>query len=54
MYAGFTFDDIPGDGIHIPNGYQGLLWDNWFMLDGDEYEIRNGYYAGNVQRPSHL
>lgn len=48
VLTGFTFDDIPGDGIRIPRGYQGLIWDNWFMLDGDSYQVQNGYYAGEA------
>jgi hypothetical protein len=37
---------MPGDGITIPNGYQGLLWDNFHMLNGDAYQVANGYYSG--------
>jgi hypothetical protein len=22
------------------------MWDNWFMVDGDNHQVQNGYYAG--------
>jgi hypothetical protein len=49
-----TFDDLPSgtpsnpDFAVIPNGYGGLNWDNFGVLDGLAAEPSYGYYTGVV------
>ncbi len=45
-----TFDDLSASGgIQIANGYAGLNWDNFFALDGVNYNSNpSGYQAGIV------
>ena len=48
-----TFDDISipgGNNIQISNGYQGLNWDNFYVLNStnDSTIINSGYHAGAV------
>jgi hypothetical protein len=55
-----TFDDIPtappspgepDQGI-VPNGYGGLNWDNFGVLNGLESETTYGYFNGLVSTPN--
>ncbi|MGH8854059.1 MAG: PEP-CTERM sorting domain-containing protein [Telluria sp.] len=41
------FDDLPGDGAMIANGYQGFYWDNVGTISADAYP-GSGYAAGAV------
>jgi hypothetical protein len=48
-----TFDDLPilfpNGGPPIPNGYQGLIWDNFYYLNGLNHQIPDsGYVNGTV------
>lgn len=47
-----TFDDISipgGDYLQISNGYEGLNWDNFYVLDSTNSSyINSGYHAGAV------
>jgi hypothetical protein len=49
-----TFDDLPSgtpsnpDFAVVPNGYGGLNWDNFGVLDGLAAEPSYGYYTGVV------
>jgi hypothetical protein len=54
-----TFDDLspgawpaPGYSV-IPNGYGGLSWNNFFVLDGFDLDTTYGYHAGVVS-PSNV
>ena len=42
-----TFDDIPGDFSAPANGYGGLDWNNFYVLNGDTYGA-SGYANGVV------
>ena len=50
-----TFDDITNSttaGASVPNGYNGLNWGNFAVLDGDTFfNPRTGYKAGLVSHP---
>ncbi|MGA2174129.1 MAG: immunoglobulin domain-containing protein [Verrucomicrobiota bacterium] len=45
-----TFDDLEdiADGAYIPDGYHGLIWNNFAELDGVNYGQPSGYGAGVV------
>jgi hypothetical protein len=44
-----TFDDLPGNGSPIPNGYGGFNWTNMWVLNGDTYSGNpSGYQNGVV------
>jgi hypothetical protein len=49
-----TFDDIPTGGGNppIPNGYGGLNWYNFGVLDGLSVPPSYGYYTGLVSAPN--
>ena len=46
-----TFDDLPGDGYQIPNGYCGLNWNNFDCDDGADIP-NSGYKNGIVTSPN--
>lgn len=45
-----TFDDVPAGGTatEITDGYRGLDWDNYFVLDAFQYNPNSGYAYGVV------
>jgi len=48
-----TFDDLPGDGTPVPDGYGGFNWQNnvtWGVLNGIAYG--SGYGTGTVSAPN--
>ena len=52
-----TFDDLSdnGSGTLIANGYQGLSWTNWFVLNTPALTLgsgSNGFAAGTVSPPN--
>jgi len=52
-----TFDDIPASGglgpnPIVPNGYGGLNWNNFAVIDGLEVDPSYGYYRGVVSSPN--
>jgi hypothetical protein len=52
-----TFDDLTdnGSGTPIANGYQGLNWTNWFVLNTPAFTLvsgPNGFAAGTVSPPN--
>jgi len=52
-----TFDDLSdeGSGTPIANGYQGLSWTNWFVLNTPAFTLGsgpNGFAAGTVSSPN--
>jgi hypothetical protein len=53
--ATITFDDLvdSGDGTPIPNGYQGLNWNNFWVLNTPAYSVQtSGYVNGTVSPPN--
>jgi hypothetical protein len=44
-----NFDDLGGYETPISNGYAGLNWNNWFVLDGTGFEP-SGYVNGVVSK----
>src|SRR5882724_10163594 len=49
-----TFDDLsPGtSNVVVPNGYGGLLWTNFEVLDGSRRPTNDGYRKGMVSSPN--
>jgi hypothetical protein len=47
-----TFDDLTGDGLAVPVGYNNLTWSNFYYLDGLTYGEQSGYTAGVVSSPN--
>ena len=48
-----NFDDLPSDTpTRISNGYAGLNWDNFYVLDGTKYLPGIGYQNGIVSSPN--
>jgi hypothetical protein len=45
--ATITFDDLSDNGLGTPiaNGYQGLSWANWFVLDTPLFTARSAQTA---------
>jgi hypothetical protein len=55
--ATITFDDLSDNGLGTPiaNGYQGLSWANWFVLDTPLFTAQvgpNGAATGTVSPPN--
>jgi len=48
-----TFDDIGGGEVAIPNGYAGLNWQDFWVLDAVNYASNpSGYLNGMVSSPN--
>jgi uncharacterized repeat protein (TIGR03803 family) len=46
-----TFDDLKGTGLPVPDGYNGLNWNNFYYLDGVNFSGNpSGYGAGVVSQ----
>lgn len=43
-----NFDDLPGNQSAIQNGYAGLNWNNFYVLNGINYGGNTGYTTGTV------
>ena len=45
-----TFDDLSdnGSGTPIANGYQGLNWSNFYVLNTNQFPVPSGYQPGTV------
>lgn len=48
------FDDLPGSGNAVPNGYNGLNWDNFSYLNGVTYGISGSGYQNGVISPDNV
>ncbi|WP_066376687.1 hypothetical protein [Anabaena sp. CA = ATCC 33047] len=45
-----NFDDLTNSEAHIPNGYNRLKWDNFYMLNTVNYVYASGYKNGTVSQ----
>jgi hypothetical protein len=53
VHAQITFDNLPNStgGTPVPNGYSGLQWDNFYVVNGENNQYNpSGYQAGVVSR----